>query len=203
MSIKSEKSTVDRLSIHQIKLIENLQLEPISWLGIARDTFLFSFYNAGIRFGDLARLRWSHVIDGRLKYKMSKTGTGKNIMLLAPAKEILEKFKSDNKAKDSFIFPLLNATYLNAKESVIKRKISSMNVIVNKNLKKIAKLTGIEENIAFHIARHSFADYARSMNMNLYDISKALGHSDIVITQRYLKSFDETSLDESMKKLFE
>jgi integrase len=63
-------------------------------------------------------------------------------------------------------------------------------------------MAGIEENISFHISRHTFADYARTAGMNIYDISKALGHSNIQITQVYLKSFDETSLDSSMDALF-
>jgi len=196
-----EKSDKARLSIEQIEAIKALELKPGSWLDITRDAFLFSFYNAGIRFGDIARLKWMHIIDGRLKYNMAKTGTGKNIKLLAPALEIIDKYKLNKKSPNSFIFPILKPDDY-SDEMYLKRQISSKNYIANKSLKKLAEMAGIQENISFHVSRHSFADYARTSGMNLYDISKALGHSDIQITQAYLKSFDETSLDSSMEALF-
>ena len=197
-----QKSEKTRLSFDQIKNIEALKLQPGSWQAITRDAFMFSFYNAGIRFGDIARLQWKHVIDGRLKYNMAKTGTGKNIKLLPPALEILDKYRPEQKKPDAFIFPILAPDQNLNDEPRLKRQISSKNVIANKNLKILANMAGIEENISFHVSRHSFADYARTAGMGLYDISKALGHADIQITQAYLKSFDETSLDSSMKQLF-
>ena len=56
--------------------------------------------------------------------------------------------------------------------------------------------------ISSHIARHSFADYARIKGIGIYDISKLLGHSSISVTERYLASLDISSSSESMKKLF-
>lgn len=50
-----------------------------------------------------------------------------------------------------------------------------------------------------HIARHSFANIARQKKANVYDISKALGHSSLKITENYLSKFDTTSQDETMK----
>lgn len=53
-----------------------------------------------------------------------------------------------------------------------------------------------------HIARHSFANIARQKNANVYDISKALGHSNLKITETYLSKFDTTSQDATMKQVF-
>ena len=54
-----------------------------------------------------------------------------------------------------------------------------------------------------HIARHSFANIARQRNANVYDISKALGHSNLKITETYLSKFDTTSQDATMKQVFQ
>lgn len=54
-----------------------------------------------------------------------------------------------------------------------------------------------------HIARHSFANIARQKNANVYDISKALGHSNLKITETYLAKFDTTSQDATMKQVFQ
>ncbi|MCH8487285.1 MAG: site-specific integrase [Candidatus Cyclonatronum sp.] len=200
--IKLQKAQKTRLSLDQIQAIEALKLQPGSWMDVTRDAFLFSFYNAGIRFGDIVRLKWCHIIDGRLKYNMAKTGTGKNIKLLKPALAILEKYQPAKPDPDAFIFPILKPNRDYSDDYYLKAQISSKNVIANKQLKKLAAMAGIQDNVSFHVSRHSFADYARTAGISIYDISKALGHSDIQITQAYLKSFDETSLDASMEQLF-
>lgn len=195
--LKSEKTEVTRLTRDQILAMESLELSD-DLLEKTRDCFLFSYYNAGIRFSDLCRLRWNNIVDGRLVYKMSKTSALKNIKLLPKSVEILEKYSGD-KSKGELIFHLIPDGLEVLPEM---KRISSANVSFNKRLKRLSKLVGIEASISSHTARHSFADYARKSNMSLYDISKALGHSDISITKEYLASFDETSLDESMESLF-
>ena len=57
--------------------------------------------------------------------------------------------------------------------------------------------------VLFHIARHSFANIARQKNANVYDISNALGHSDIKITETYLSQFDYQSQDKTMAMVFD
>ncbi len=201
-SPKSERpSEKTKLSMADIKNIQNLKLESGSWEWNARNYFLFSFYTAGIRFGDLCVLKWKNIHNGRLIYQMGKTGHGKNVKLLPPALEILKHYE-DNTDPESYIFPLLPVNRDLSDPFTLKKAISSKNVLVNKYLQRIARRAKIKEHISFHVSRHSFADYARKKNMNLYSISKALGHSDLKITQQYLKSFDEESLDEDMDRLF-
>ena len=62
---------------------------------------------------------------------------------------------------------------------------------------------GIDKKLTSHVARHSFAEIARTKGVPLYDISKALGHSSLAITEQYLSSFDENSLKNAMEKIFE
>lgn len=200
--IQKERTEKARLTYQQVRAIEAIEVKFDSWTNLTRDAFMFSFYNAGIRFGDVARLKWKHIIDGRLKYNMSKTGTGKNINLLKPAIAILDKYRPKTPDKEAFIFPILDDGLDYSDEVFLKSQISSKNVIINRNLKLLARMAGIEENVSFHVARHSFADYARTSGMDIYNISKALGHADITITQAYLKSFDETSLDTEMERIF-
>jgi integrase len=201
-SPKSERpSEKTKLAIADIKRIQDLDLSPGSWKWHSRNYFLFSFYCAGIRFGDLCLLKWNNIHNGRLVYQMTKTGHGKNVKLLPPALEILQHYE-DDRDPESYIFPLLPANKDLSDPFDLKKAISSKNVLVNKFLQAIGRLAEIQEHITFHVSRHSFADYARKKNMNLYSISKALGHSDLKITQQYLKSFDEETLDEDMDKLF-
>ena len=74
---------------------------------------------------------------------------------------------------------------------------------INDNIKMIASKAGIKTNISFHIARHSFSEACRASNISIYDISKALGHSSIKVTETYLKGFDDLAVDAAMTKVFD
>lgn len=199
--VKREKiNSKVKLSFDQIKAIENLSLEKGSRLWHVRNYFMYSFYNAGIRFGDLCTLKWSNLVDGRLKYGMGKTGRKKSIKQAPPMQQILDYYRTGNKDPESYIFPILERIYSDPMK--LRKRISSKNVQANKRLKVIAEMAGIEANVSFHVSRHSFAHYALKKGMSLYAISKALGHSQLRVTEEYIKSFDEELLDEGMDQLF-
>ena len=204
--VKGGKTSRAKLTPAEVDQIVNLELDQGTLISHVRNYFLFSFYCAGIRFGDLAKLTWSsiQVEDGqrRLVYRMSKTGTQKSIKLIPQAAEILDNYvPQEKKTKDDFVFPILTGYDVSTSAKLLNA-ISSQNALINKYLKKIASQTGIECKLSFHVSRHSFADYARKKGMGVYNISKALGHSSIKVTENYLKGFDAESLDTEMDNLF-
>lgn len=96
------------------------------------------------------------------------------------------------------IFPFYNQLFSD-KRKITHRKESS-NAMVNKQLKKICNKFNIRT-ISFHHARHSFAHNARiSKKFDIYQISRALNHSSLDITTAYLKSFEDTEIDEANAK---
>lgn len=62
----------------------------------------------------------------------------------------------------------------------------------NAFLKRWAKHVGINKNITFHCSRHSFATLAINSGVDLYVVSKLLGHTNIQTTQVYAKIVDES-----------
>ena len=88
-------------------------------------------------------------------------------------------------------------------KNMLLQQTNVKNTLLNRYLDKIAKLAGITKKVSMHIARHSFANIARQKNANVYDISKALGHSSLDITEAYLARFDTTSQDETMRHVFD
>jgi site-specific recombinase XerD len=63
---------------------------------------------------------------------------------------------------------------------------------MNGYLKEIAAICGIEKNITFHIARHSFATTVTLQNdVPIESVSKMLGHKSIRTTQHYAKVLDK------------
>jgi integrase/recombinase XerD len=193
----------ERLNPEEIKRLEELVLDKKTRLYDARNMFLFSFYCAGVRIGDLIQLTWSNIDEGRLVYEMGKTGKKRSIKLLNQALNILKLYKKkDSKASD-FIFPFLNANINRENKLYFKKQLEAKAALINKCLKQLATKAEIKKNLSSHIARHSFADMARKKKTSLLDIQKLLGHSESKTTQIYLDSFDIESQDEAHAAIFQ
>lgn len=209
-------TTKDKLVQEEINRIEQLELKENSTIWHCRNYFLFSFYLAGIRAGDLIQLRWSNVTsDGRLEYRMKKTKKDCSIFLHDKAQNILSYYNQEVKPND-YIFPLLDneATYAKAvtpeqietlpTQELVKLHniIGAKNALINKYLKKIATLADIDKNISMHIARHSFAKIAKDNKIDNNHLKNLLGHSNIKITETYMGNFDTAETDKIMASIF-
>jgi integrase len=69
----------------------------------------------------------------------------------------------------------------------------------NSRLKSIAKRIGVEK-ITSHVSRHSFAYYMLSTGATVEEISFALGHATIEITQSYIKQFPSRYSDNAIDR---
>jgi len=72
---------------------------------------------------------------------------------------------------------------------------------MNAYLKEIAAVCGIEKELTFHIARHTFATTVALTNgVPIETVSKMLGHKNLHTTQHYAKVLDR-KVSEDMKLL--
>lgn len=210
-------TTKEKLNEEEINKIEQLELKENSTIWHCRNYFLFSFYLAGIRAGDLVQLRWRNITaDGRLEYRMKKTKKDRSIFLHEKARNILSQYYNEDAKPSDFIFPLLdnNATYAKAitpeqietlptQELInLHNAIGAKNALINKYLKKIATLAEIDKNISMHIARHSFAKIAKDNNVDNNHLKNLLGHSNIKITETYMGNFETAETDKVMASIF-
>lgn len=192
-----------KLELEQIREIENLNLEPGSNIWHSRNAFILSFYFCGMRFGDVAELRWNNIKNGRLVYDMNKTGNPINLPIKTGVQKILDAYKEEE--NNGFVFPFLaelsKADQKNS--SSVRQCISRWNALVNKYLKSIAEKAGISESVSMHVARHSFAQYAvNDKEIPPYKIMMLLGHKNIKTTMQYLKSLDLKTVDNVMDEIF-
>jgi len=191
--IKTKKRAINK---EQIRKIADLKLEEETSLFHAKNYFLFSFYNRGINFIDMAFLKWRDIKNDRLEYTRRKTKEQFTIGMLVPAIDILNYYKKIYyDGEDSYVFPILNSTHITAKS--IDYRIDRMLKIVNKDLKDIAALAKIEEKLTTYVARHSFATIMKRSGVSTAIISEALGHESEKTTQIYLDTFESKVLDEA------
>ena len=200
--IKTVNSKKDILSIEDINLLENYEIAPhFKGMELARDVFLFSFYMAGMRFSDVCKLKWENVTDTEVVYTMGKSekraGATRYIPITPKVKQILERYK----ANKTFIFPILDKCDLNNIEKV-EYTIYIANNKLNRSIKILAKHAGITKHVSMHIAKHSFASYAVKNNVNLFHISKLLGHTKLSTTEHYLRDFFQKKQTDVMNSLF-
>jgi len=174
------KQEVDRrpLDDNELKAIETKRL-PNERLRKVRDIFLFCCYT-GLSYVDVQKLKRSEMIDGIdgkkwLSIKRQKTDTPSKIPLLQIPLDILDRYADHLhcQAQDKLLPVMTNQR-------------------MNSYLKEIADVCGIERNITFHLARHTFATTVTlSNNVPIESVSKMLGHKDLRTTQHYAKIVDK------------
>jgi len=211
---KAEKPERHKLTADELARIEVLQLggsgPAAPFIARVRHAFLFSLYGAGIRFADVAKMRVGNIkedADGlRLAYRMGKTGKRSSLRLVPKAEAIVRPYMFDETGKaktlDDYLFPMLEGRDLSTPRKLVNA-ISAQNTLHNRALKSIAEKADVSGKLSFHIARHSFADLARKGGWDVYEISKALAHSGLNVTEHYLAGFDNELVDSKMSTLFE
>ncbi|MCR9253711.1 MAG: site-specific integrase, partial [bacterium] len=153
-----------------------------------RDLFVFSCFT-GLSYSEVYDLEPTHIVKGIdgdtwIEGQRKKTGEFYAVPLLPHAHQIIEKYKDDVKSQaKGKLLPVLS------------------NQKLNSYLKEIADLCGIEKNLTFHLARHTFATTVTLSNgVPIESVSKMLGHSSLRTTQIYAKVIN-SKISQDMKVL--
>jgi integrase/recombinase XerD len=172
-----------------------------------RDIFVFSFYCNGANVGDILRFRFidiKHTIKGNIiewyRQKTIKKGKKQRRLQAIITEEmqmIIERNSNPLHKPEDYIFPHLSNGLTPTRQREIIQEVTH---VVNHKLKKIGDALGIEK-LTTYAARHSFASISRRSGVDLFDISKSLGHSDIKTTEIYLDSLNIDELQENAAKL--
>ena len=181
--VEREPVEVDFLNEEELRKIINFDT-PLPRLERAKDMFLFGCFT-GLSYIDIKTLTPEHFEKdnaGRIwiKKRRVKTGVLSRIPLLPIAKLILDKYKGREK-----LLPIQDPAD------------------INKYLKDIAILCGINKRICFHTSRHTFASTVTlANNISLEVVSKMLGHTNTRMTAHYAKLIDKC-IGEQMDKLMD
>jgi integrase len=145
--------------------------------------FLFSAFS-GLRYSDIKALTWDQVkrTNGScvLEFTQEKTGEPETLPLSAEATAILEA------QTDARVSPRIKSeVYGNA-----VFKLGAQQTI-DKAIRRWVRRAQIGKKISFHNARHTFATLALTNGVDIYTVSKLLGHKSLETTEIYAKVIDE------------
>ena len=199
IKIKYPQTIKIGLDEHEIRKIEELDLDTRTAVWHTRNVFLFSFYLAGIRISDVLRMRWSDIVAERLYYKMSKNDKADSLKLPEPVIKILSHYQVDKKNKYDYIFPELKTIPINDSKAIYSRIKTSIKRL-NTNLTVIADLAEIDKKITNHIARHSFGNIAGD-KVSPQMLQKLYRHTHLSTTIGYQGNFIHKNADEALNAI--
>lgn len=150
----------------------------------ARDLFLFQA-NTGLAYTDLSALKQSDLstTEGRqwIVKPRQKSDVIATIPIMEEAAKLIQKYQSDT-MRGEFLFPTI---------SIQK---------YNQALSEIGKIAGLAKKVSSHVGRRTFGNVALGKGVSINVISKVLGHSNTIITQRIYALTTQIIINKEMEK---
>lgn len=173
--IAEEDTHREYLTMEELNTLKNTCCE----IEILKKAFLFSA-TTGLRWSDVNNLTWKDISYSdelkcnQLRFVMKKTKAAEVLPINDQAMEFVGERMLDQ-------------------ERVFKGiKYSAWH---NLRLQQWVMRAGINKQITFHCARHTYATLMLTQNVDIFTVSKLLGHKDIKTTQIYAKVVDQRKID--------
>ena len=188
-----DKTVKRAVPLKVIKRIKEMDFSMNPTSDFARDMFLMSFYTRGMSFVDMAYLRKKDLQNGVLSYRRRKTGQQLFIKWEKCMQEIVDKY--DNSLSE-YLLPIIKPM-----KGDERTHYQNAMYLINRKLKEIGKMTGVQLPLTMYVARHSWASVAKNKNVPISVISEGMGHDSEMTTQIYLASLDTAVVDRANKMI--
>ena len=137
------------------------------------------------------------------RVETQRNKTGKNVTIFIPVDQFMmfcniifnQNFNPDNIENDDYFFPVFSKEM---SEIELFKKRQVLQNMSNRRIKSFAKKIGINSDITFYTARHSFASIMNWNNVNPSLIAQMMGR-DVTDIQVYLKQFNDNQIIESLQ----
>ena len=144
-----------------------------------QNAFIFASQTS-MRLGDIRALEFADIrhqneTDVYLYFRQQKTQGVSNLKLSKLAIEIYNKQKTEHH-DEKFVFHLPRSVHF-----------------INEKLRFIATLARINKHIHFHVSRHTWATLAIYRGVDIYTVSKIMGHSSVAVTEIYANLINKKS----------
>ena len=166
---KVKEKEREYLTIEEVRQLEKVECR----YEVLKRAFLFSCLT-GLRWSDINKLKWKEVHfdneGSRIHYYQKKT---ENLEYLDISEQALSYLGEKGGDEDKPFEGLKSSSYFNV--SLIQWMLKA----------------GITKHITFHCARHTHATLLLTHGVDIYTVSKLLGHKEIKTTQVYARIIDE------------
>jgi integrase len=160
--------------------------------------FLFSCFT-GLRWSDCQRISWNNIRNIQNNGKkeqviiltQKKTNDEVIIPLTSSALALIESRKREKieniESSSQFIFPRWSIEAEKKEGRVLRGKLSIQ-------MRRWKAQVGFDRQFKFHLARHTYATWLIQNGVDLYTVSKLLGHADMSATTIYARVSDQVKL---------
>lgn len=188
-----DKTVKRALPIKIIKMLSALDLSMQPSLDYARDMFMLSFMLRGMSFIDMCYLKKTDLMNGFVTYRRRKTSKQLTIAWTREMQLILDKYPEN---ETEYLLPIITKKGVNERNTY-----RNIGYNINRNLKKIVPLLGIDFKLTMYVARHSWASTAKAQGIPTNVISEGMGHDSEQTTLIYLASLDTSVVDRANAKI--
>ena len=195
IKVKKPEGSTRSTDIEVVRKVMNLPDTPFRRVNMARDAFLLSFMLMGMPPVDMYKV--NEYKKGRISYNRSKTQAKRDDNAFYSIKVYPEVDKLIKK----YIDPTGEKVFIFSKKYSDPHIFSSN---MNKGLKEVQKLCGIDHNLTMYVARHTVGTILRNtFKMPKSDVAECLNHSaGKSVTDYYIKK-DFTLIDETIRRLLD
>lgn len=182
---KHKEIALSKEEYHDLKKAK-LSNSACKSLKLTKNIFIFCCETA-LRFSDAMDLSWEHIDKkmSSLEKLQVKTNQSVFVPISNQAKALLILYKNQYQDAQNHVFPRIDIQ------------------VMNRYLKELAKITGIDKNLTSHVARHTFGSIlGASGKVSAFMICDLMGHSDIGMSQRYV-NLSKNDLKKTMESIWE
>lgn len=167
-SVKAENTQRTYLTLDEVRAMTKAECR----YDVLKRAFLFSC-TTGLRWSDIQKLTWKEIEefqDGhyRIIFKQTKLLNAGNSLVYLDLPDSAVKLMGERQDKTERVFKGL--------------KYSSY---TNVALLHWAMLAGVQKHVTFHVGRHTFAVAQLNRGVDIYSLSRLLGHSELRTTEIY------------------
>lgn len=140
-------------------------------------------------FVDMAYLKKTDLQNSCVTYRRRKTGQQLIIGWEPEMQMILDKYPIN---ETDYLLPIITNPATNERNTYRNKGYN-----INRNLKKIATMLGVNAPVTLYVARHSWASAAKAKGIPLSVICEGMGHDTEATIQIYLVSLDTSVVDKA------
>ncbi|MBO9683586.1 MAG: site-specific integrase [Flavisolibacter sp.] len=179
------------LTQKEFEILRNLDLSKRPSWDQVRDVFIFSCLT-GLRYSDLAQLKWEHIKGDVIDITAKKTGHKTKISLNTLSKAILNKYAEEsrplpiisNQKSNKYLKALCRWAGLTTKEPIVRK-------YGNKTETEMIERCDL---ISMHTGRKTFATLSLEAGVPAQKVMKAGGWKDYKSFSRYMNITDESAM---------